>query len=364
MSRLIPKLDKFNPIFGQFVKDYDVHFCGLNEIDDVVAFLDTYWKKGHVLVKSRLLMDWQHRDVKNDRYNFVLARTKESNEIHALLGFIPTSFFDPSIERVLLWGAIWKVRDSVAPTGLGAYLFQYLTSSVPAETWVSFGISEDAKKNNKMMGFKIFPTDNYFFVNSAIRDFKIAAGIEKYQNSQCCDQRDYALAEVSASDYEKISEKSKIFDLAKPYKSKLYYLNRYFKHPYYKYRCFSIKQNDAIKSIFFVRESPANGSNCLRLVEYVGDYADLSNVRGSINKLLESGCYEFIDIITSNVDDAVLESAGFINKTVDPNVVIPNYFEPFVQKNVPMEYSFISLNNNYRCVINKGDSDQDRPSSV
>ncbi len=362
MSHLIPILDKFNPIFGQFVKDYDVHFCRLDEIDDVVTFLDTYWKKGHVLVKSRLLMDWQHRDEKNNRYNFVLARTKNTYEIHALLGFIPNSFFDPFIERVLLWGAIWKVRNDVAPTGLGIYLFQYLTNSIPAETWVSFGINEEAKINNKMMGFKIFSTENYFFANPVIRNFKIAAGIERFQNPQYCDQKDCVLAELSISDYEKISDKSKIFDFAKPYKSKMYYLNRYFKHPYYKYRCFSIKQNDSVKSIFFVRESPTNCANCLRLVEYVGDYADLSYVKGSINKLLADGDFEYIDIVTSIADEAVLEPTGFINKKNDSNIIIPNYFEPFVQKNVPMKYSFITLNIDYKCVINKGDADQDRPS--
>ena len=41
MSLLIPKLDKFNTIFAQFLNDYDVHFCRIDEIDDVVDFLDT-----------------------------------------------------------------------------------------------------------------------------------------------------------------------------------------------------------------------------------------------------------------------------------------------------------------------------------
>lgn len=364
MSTLIPKLDKFNSIFAQFLKNYDVHFCRIDEIDDVVAFLDTYWKKGHVLVKSRKLMDWQHLDKVNKRYNFVLARSKNNNEIHALMGFIPTNHFDSEINRLYVWGAIWKIREDVAPTGLGIYLWQFLTDSLDIETWVSFGISEDAKKNNKLFGFSINSTDNYFFVNPYVKEFKIAAGLEKYQKKDFKNTEEWSLNKCELTDYQKLSNNESVFESVKQYKSKKYYENRYFNHPFYKYECYTIKQADDIKSFFFVRESPANGANCLRLVEYVGDFAALQNVQESMVKLLDEKNCEFIDIITSNVNDEVLNKANFTNKASDSSIVIPNYFEPFVQKNVPIEYAYISLDKNYKCVINKGDADQDRPSSV
>lgn len=362
MSELIPKLDKFNSIFEKFDSQYDTHFCALNEIEDVVSFLDRYWKKGHILVKSRKLLDWQHLDIINKRYNFVVARNKQSSEIHALMGFIPTNFFDSSIQNVLVWGAIWKIREDVAPAGLGIYLWQFLTNKIKFDTWISFGISEDAKKNNKMMGLRICAADNYFFVNPNIKDFKIAYGIESFQNLDSEDKEGYTLTEVTIDDYELLSDNEDCFNCVKPYKTKLYYLNRFFLHPYYKYRCFAIKQQNTIRAFFFVRESPAEGANCLRLVEYVGDYSYLQTVKQSISDLLVRGNYEYIDIITSNVNDEILRKAGFINKITDRNVIIPNYFEPFLRKNVPMEYSYISLNPSFNPIINKGDSDQDRPS--
>ena len=364
MSALIQKLDKYKLIFSQFLSDYDVHFCRIDEIDDVIAFLDTYWKNGHVLVKSRKLMDWQYLDKLNHRYNFVIARYKTSKEIHALVGFIPTNHFDHTIKRLFVWGAIWKVRDDVAPAGLGVYLQEYLTTNLPVEIFAGFGISADAEKNNKSLGWTIKSAENYFFANPSTKEFKIAVGLEKYQKKSLKDVAAWFLTKCELTDYEKLSGNESVFESVRWYKSKCYYENRYFKHPFYNYECYVIKQVKEIKAFFFVRESPANGANCLRLVEYVGDYATLQNVQKSIANLLEKKTCEFMDIITSNVSNEVMQKANFINKSSDSSVVIPNYFEPFVQKNILMKYEYITLNKDFIYVVNKGDADQDRPSFI
>ena len=362
MSRLIPKIDKFSSIFKGFAADYDVHFCGLEEIDDVVRFLDEYWQKGHALVKSRALLDWQHLDREQGRYNFVLARHKATGAIHALLGFIPNTFFDPAIEKMLVWGAIWKTRDDAAPAGLGTYLFQFITNELPVETWVGFGLSDDSKKNTKLMGFTLCSADTYFFANPAIKEFRIASGIEPYQTQGQQDEPGYTLGELTDAGYADIPADGTLFAHAAPYKSKAYYEKRFLRHPFYRYRCYAIRQGGEEQALFFARECSANGSSCLRLVDYVGDYALLKTVRGSMSALLAAKRYEFIDIITSNADDDVMKAAGFINKDSDSGVIIPNYFEPFVRQNVPMDYTYISLREHYTCVISKGDADQDRPS--
>ena len=35
--------------------------CAERDIDDVVRFLDEHWQRGHALVVSRRLLDWQWR---------------------------------------------------------------------------------------------------------------------------------------------------------------------------------------------------------------------------------------------------------------------------------------------------------------
>ena len=52
---------------------------------------------------------------------------------------------------------------------------------------------------------------------------------------------------------------------------------------------------------------------------------------------------------------------GFLEKNND-HEVIPNYFEPFLKKNVSIEFAYKAKENNY--AIFKADSDQDRPNKI
>ena len=57
----------------------------------------------------------------------------------------------------------------------------------------------------------------------------------------------------------------------------------------------------------------------------------------------------------------IIETLGF--DLLDPkgNLVIPNYFEPFLRKNILID---IAIKSKHDCVIFKADSDQDRPSII
>ena len=56
-----------------------------------------------------------------------------------------------------------------------------------------------------------------------------------------------------------------------------------------------------------------------------------------------------------------MNQAGFILRTPSDSNVIPNYFEPFDQSNVPI---FYFTNTNGKIYFFKGDGDQDRPSRI
>ena len=70
---------------------------------------------------------------------------------------------------------------------------------------------------------------------------------------------------------------------------------------------------------------------------------------------------EYIDIYEVGIEDATLEEAGFIERKEEDSNIIPNYFEPFVQKNIEIYY-MSNCKDKFR--IFKGDGDQDRPSVV
>ena len=66
---------------------------------------------------------------------------------------------------------------------------------------------------------------------------------------------------------------------------------------------------------------------------------------------------EYIDCLNYGISQETFLNMGFL---VRENIIIPNYFEPFEQRNVDIEFAFSSKSDEY--VIFKGDSDQDRPS--
>lgn len=364
MSAIMPKLDKMAGLFEKYKQTYDIKFCDLNEIDDVVSFIDTYWKKGHILVKSRELMDWQHLDKVNNRYNFVFARHRETGEIHSLLGFITTQFFDPKIKNTLLWGTIWKTRDDVKAFGLGIMMYYYLKVKLNIETLCLSGISEDGKSNYKSLGFFTGREEQYFFPNPEIKSFHLAKGIEKYQKPDLENTDGWSFSELSLQEYDALDKNSECFMFDSRYKSKEYHKNRYFVHPMYKYHFYALKLNDAVKAIMVLRESPANGGNCIRLVEYIGDYSYLANVKGSVNELLREKNYEYMDLVLVGIDEVVLNNGGFVNIRSDLDIIVPNYFEPYLAKNIDIGYAYISTDPNLNLIITKGDADQDRPSVV
>jgi len=94
---------------------YSIYQCEISKIDQVVSFLDINWKKNHSLVLSRELLNFQHYNTKERKYNFILAENNVTHEIDALIGFIPTSQYDLSLEcNGDYWGAIWKRREDVS----------------------------------------------------------------------------------------------------------------------------------------------------------------------------------------------------------------------------------------------------------
>ena len=362
MSTIMPKLDKMSKLYETYKKTYDIKFCDLNEIDDIVQFIDKYWKNNHILVKSRKLMDWQHLDKLNNRYNFVLARHKATNELHAILGLIPTSQFDSNIPFKFVWGAIWKVREDVAFPGLGVCLFYFLKTNTPIEVYVGFGLSNDAINNHKSMGFQLGKAEHFFFVNPYKTDFKISYGINHLGKEFNKNKGNWKVKLLSKDDYNRLDMLESIF--SNNYKSKDYYLNRYFNHPVYKYDFLGIYAKERIESILIIRECHVDDSVCLRIVEYVGDYAALKNVSNSLCNYLKERNAEYFDIFASNVDFQIFKDSGFYNISEYENVIIPNYFEPFLQKNIELDFAYSTSNEDFKLVVNKGDSDQDRPSTL
>lgn len=74
---------------------------------------------------------------------------------------------------------------------------------------------------------------------------------------------------------------------------------------------------------------------------------------------MQENKWEYIDLYCYGIEDDILKRSGFLKRTEnDPNI-IPNYFEPFEQKNVDIYFVSNVMENLH---LYRGDGDQDRPS--
>ena len=116
-----------------------------------------------------------------------------------------------------------------------------------------------------------------------------------------------------------------------------------------------------VSAVLVTRRVVANDSAVLRVVDLDGPSDALAGTYDELCKLLASENAEYIDFYNSGMHAPSLEAAGFIQRDSTSHVIVPNYFEPFEQKNVDLAFAYWTQDRSpYQFV--KGDSDQDRPS--
>ena len=142
-----------------------------------------------------------------------------------------------------------------------------------------------------------------------------------------------------------------------PYKDAWYVSHRFFEHPVYHYEVYLLRDDDKAYAVMVIRRVEHEGHECLRIVDYMGDIKALSGVSSALRGLMTDKS-EYIDLYNYGYPPEDICAAGFTERTKEDENIIPNYFEPFVQKNVECWFNSDAKDN---FVICKADADQDRP---
>lgn len=359
MKNILPELDGKTYI-ENLADDYEIRLCKEEEYEELVNFLRLYWKEDHIFVLSKEMLDFQHLDTYNHHYNFVIAKEKKSNEIHSLLGFVPTSQYDKEIKKALIWPCIWKSRDDINRKGLGVALYYYLKTHIEIETIAILGISEVALSIYKHWNFSTGKIDQYVMPNYDKKS-KLASGLDQCKRTTEDDTEGFVLKQLSIDDFFQISEEEDLFVQMEGYKTKNYYINRFYRHPFYHYHVLGIEDSDHLAAVIVARVSEHESNKCLRIVDYIGQVDAMIHVKNKLQKILTDNDLEYMDFVAVGLDDNVLKNAGFFNRKDYPGMIVPNYFEPFVQKNIDLDYAFKSVDNIQKMIFYKADADQDRP---
>jgi hypothetical protein len=336
-----------------------VELCTLEDYPDLTHFIRDYWGATHVLARSRALMDWQHRDEANKRYNFIAARDSEKG-IVGILGFILASRYDPALaaDAETLWLTTWKVRPDFAH-GLGLVLLRKLDSML-APNWIgTVGLNPATRGIYQALGYHVGMLARHYMLNDAIADFRLATVPPEFRNKAGIGSgaafreldRDNFWAQTDGHDLDACPQV--------PRKTRAYIHARYLLHPFYNYRAFLIADGRHA-GIAVVRECSHQGASALRVVDYLGSPAALTGSGGGFRQILSETGAEYIDFFCSGLASE-LAAAGFsrLPEADVSGLILPGYFEPFERANVDLAFSLRGPDGPR--IICKGDADQDRP---
>lgn len=353
----------------------EIRFARLSDEQEIVAFLRDHWSPSHIFVTHPEVMRWQHTmpDAVSDDLNFVIARragAADRGGILALLGFIPFRKFDPQAHWSEVALAIWKVREDAGMPGLGLQLLKTLGRAYQPAMICAIGTSQVVRPIYTALGYTVGAlTHAALFRESWAAGETIAVGVPDVARRHIAADPSVVLSSIRGEALPPGLSSSDVDELAAgriPRKSWTYVVNRYLRHPYYKYEVRAAYLDGVLCAVFVWRKVSAPSGYALRIVDILGDPNVLARCGALLRcELAESGS-EYLDVMCWGVDDLALSNGGFVCPDDHEQLIIPNYFEPFERKNVRIEIAFRidRALGNLKVQLFRADSDQDRPNRL
>lgn len=331
-----------------------IRFATLEDVDAIMTFINENWKEGHLLATNKSFFLYEYQC--GERINFALAIDVTDNKIVGLCGFIKNT---EAYQNSCIWGSVWKVIKTDDPM-LGIKILEFIHTQSDCKIFSSCGIAPKTIPIYQFLRFKTGRLNHYYSLNDK-ESYKVAKIVSKEIPEFVKNNN------VSFKEFTTFSDLQKHFDIssfsdALPYKDAWYLEKRYFNHPVYHYKVLGIDDNlGQIKSILVTREVVCTGAKVLRIVDFIGDYSQLSEIGNAIQEVMNTNNYEYVDLYAGGFQLDAIEKAGFQLKRENDLNCIPNYFEPFVQENITIHY-FTTFEQDF--LILKGDGDQDRPNFI
>lgn len=326
----------------------------ITDRDDIIKFIEEEWSKTHIYVKDTDFFDYIFNS-KDENINFIIA--KEDEKIMAILGFVDYQINNEITDKDI-FTVVWKSHKN---TMAGIKCFEYLLNR-KYRSISSCGINYKTKSIYKLLGIETGKMNHWYLLNNSIskEDFKIAK-IENHsiqENINRSNKNTNSINEnISIIDIQNNNIKFDNIATTNFRKSYEYFINHYINNPYYKYDIYGIFKGNSVKSIMVTREVSYNDSKCLRIIDFIGDEKDLTEV--DFNYILQQNNYEYIDLYEVGLSEDILKNKEFLLRAEDDKNIIPNYFQPYQQKNIEIYYM---TNTKEKFYMFKGDGDQDRPS--
>jgi len=325
------------------------------EVKKFQKFINKYWKKNHLLTINDKVLNWQYQ--KANDYNFFVA--KKNNNIIGIQGFIPLKHFDKNLDNNQIFLAFRKVIEG-KHIGVGLKLHEEVFKECKPKFVSVIGIDEKSHNFLKWQGFNVEKMDHHAILSQSVNKFKIAR-VNNLKIVNKKKNKDTSFIELNIKNI-KFLLVSNFYKVQIPLKSNNYIINRYLKHPFYKYRAILVMQKKKPEALMVIRPIKINNSLVLRFVDFIGTSKSFLLTYDVSIKLLQKYKAEYIDIYSHGIAKKIFNQAGYINRYKEKSLIIPNHFEPFERKNIDIYCAYKSNYKNKIIRLFKGDGDGDRPS--
>lgn len=332
-------------------RGYRIRHACPGDRDRILSFIRRNWNEGHVFVRAPQVLDFQH--VIEGKLTFVIGESPRTGELLGIQGYIPSN----SSSKPDVWGAMWSAGAG-APPGLGLKIHEYTKVATRPRVFAAVGVGQTSLVAHRRMGHICGELSHYYRL--AQRDTFHVAVVQDRQIPEVSPSR------VELRELPTLSALSAVFcperyRHRRPHKDLWYLEWRYLTHPFYSYRIHAVDTGrQAVDSVLVTREQEQHGARILRIVDFIGLEADFARLGPAIQRLMDRHRYEYVDCYCHGLSRETMIRAGLRERRPDDPNIIPNYFEPFEQRNVSI--GFISTDD--RLVAFKADGDQDRPSLI
>jgi hypothetical protein len=334
---------------------HTIRFAVREDILRIQTFISQYWRADHVYAINRAFFEYEF--LYGDDVNFVLA-IDNNNVLHGILGFIQ---YQQERKGSDICTVIWKVLPKTGDPQLGLRLLMFLVNESGVSSVSSVGANPKTLAIYQLLGYRTGALQHYIIPSPLLKkpvllkNADLSAFYEKEGNA-VTDEGSNSIIEILHPD-----EVIRIFSglpAGVPAKSVWFFQKRFLLHPCFRYRFFTNAGNTLL---LVIREVNSQGAVALRIMYIAGQYASLAGMKQGLRELLISSGAEYIDFYCTGINREWIKQAGFYLKRKNGKMVVPDYFDPFEQRNVDIHF-FTTRKKGIQ--LFKGDGDQDRPNTA
>jgi hypothetical protein len=330
--------------------------ASVEDTDEIMRFVHEHWRAGHILSTSREL--FLHDFRAGDALNVAIAEN-DARDIVGMFGFFVCS----RAEKPDMTGSIWMALELEESRGafLGVKLRQFALDTIKPRHFATPGAGPQTRNVYRMLRMDWHRMRHLYLLNPEVEDFRIAVFPGEVPASEP-PRASRAGALELCSNIEALGD----FDFdaqgdIAPVKDPAYVQHRYLRHPIYNYLAYGWRLEGKLQNIIICRRATANGSSCLRVVDFFGDDQNLPSISPLLLDLIRQAGDEYLDFVCHGFAQGAMKAAGFLELDLNQqDLVVPNWFEPYTAANVSIN-CVSDRTTALRVRLCRADGDMDRP---